>query len=459
MLWLLFVVLAAVAAPADAPHVVLVSMDTTRADALSCYGEMFRPTRGSGLITPEIDAVAAGGSRFEHFYATAPSTLSSHTTMLSGTDQHRHGVVRNGYPLPDEVVTLPQRLSGEGWDTIAVIGAGALESAMGLDRGFRVYDDEVSTLHGMMYQDNASGVVARTFAALDDRPDPNAPLFLFVHFYDPHTPYVPPKRHRERIVDPAYEGHAVASGASFVALTKAMRARKAPGQDAQRINELYLAEVAYMDEQIGVLLDGLEQRGFLDRALLVLVADHGETLADDPIYAWSHGSYVGHEVMRVPLIMRGYGLPVAQHAVVRRQASMTGLASTIERTIGLPTTLGTDFADLIQPGPRFDVDGWPGRPTRPVFVEATRPRHAEATDRWNNVTLHRGVFAGGWAAWSAPWRDQPLTFYDHRGVPESALMPTLEGLLEGWDAECPPYRTPQMAPSTEAALKALGYLE
>lgn len=456
MLWMLALTLAGAA---DRPHIVLVSMDTTRADALSCYGEMLSPTRGGSRVTPEIDDVAAEGIRFERFFATAPSTLSSHTTMLSGLDQHAHGVVRNGYPVSPDVRTLPQRLSDEGWDTIAVIGAGALESAMGLDRGFRHYDDHVSTLRGMMFQDRAEGVVARVFAALDARPERASPLFLFAHFYDPHTPYVPPHRHRKHIVDPEYAGSAIATGPRFAALTKKVRARAASGADVQHINELYLAEVAYMDEQIGVLLDGLEARGLLDHALVVLVADHGETLADNPVYAWSHGSNVNHEVMRVPLVMRGYGLMLAQRAVVRRQASMTGLAATIERAVGLEPTLGQDFYDLVRPGPVFDEDGWPGRPTLAAFMEATRPRHAEANRTWNNLPLHRGVFAGGWGAWRAPFAGRALTFYTHGRVPHPEVLRVLDAQLQAWDETTPPYRSPQMAPSTKAALEALGYVE
>lgn len=456
MLWTLSL---ALAGPPERPHVVLVSLDTTRADALSCYGALVGPGPGDRVITPNIDRLAAGGARFERFYATAPSTLSSHTTMLSGRDQHRHTVVRNGYQVPADVPTLPERLAGAGYDTIGVLGAKALEQPMGLDRGFRVYDDQVDLLRGIMYQDDAEGVVQRTFAAVDGRPDPLDPLFLFVHFYDPHTPYVPPRRHQERIVDPTYQGRAVAQGAPFQALTQAVRRGGGDPADVRHVNELYLAEVAYVDEQIGVLMAGLEARGLLEHALVVLVADHGETLVDDPVYAWSHGSYVGHEVMWVPLIVRGYGVPVAARAVVRRQASMVGLAGTVERLVGLEPRLGPDFAELLRPGPVFDVDGWPDRPTLPVFVEATRPRHAESSTKWNNLPLHRGVFAGGWGLWSAPWLGVGPTFYAERWAGHRDLRRALAELLAAWDADVPPHREAKMAPSTERALRALGYLE
>ena len=127
----------------DAPNIVLVTLDTTRADAISCYGVAPGPYRQDTLTTPVLDAVAADGVRFVRFMAHAPSTLSSHATLLTGLDPHGHEVVRNGYPLDPAHPSLAVRLAEQGWDTIAVLGASALERAMGLDRGFRIYDDGV----------------------------------------------------------------------------------------------------------------------------------------------------------------------------------------------------------------------------------------------------------------------------------------------------------------------------
>ena len=112
------------------PLVLLVSLDTTRADALSCYGALPGLGPTDPPMTPNIDAIAAEGARFEHFYANAPTTLSSHATMLTGLDPHGHAIVRNGFPLDPKHPTLQERLEAAGYDTIAVLGSAALESAI-----------------------------------------------------------------------------------------------------------------------------------------------------------------------------------------------------------------------------------------------------------------------------------------------------------------------------------------
>src|SRR5262249_52116767 len=154
-----------------------------------CYGIPPGPYRGAAETTPNVDALAAVGVRFDAFFAHAPSTLSSHASMMTGLDPHGHGVVRNGFPLGPDTPTLAERLRDDGYDTVAVVGSAALESAMGLSRGFRVYDDQQSVYLGPEYQSPAKEVVKRALAAVDSRPDPSQPMFLFVHFYDAHAPY------------------------------------------------------------------------------------------------------------------------------------------------------------------------------------------------------------------------------------------------------------------------------
>ncbi len=444
-----------------APNLVVVSLDTTRVDALSSYRVEHGPFRYDPVTTPVLDQLGAEGARFEWFWANAPTTLNSHATMFTGLDPHQHAVVRNGFPYDRDEPTLAERLGEVGYDRIAVLGAAALESQMGLNRGFRVYDDQMAVLMSIMYQDRAESVVHRTFQALDARPDPAQPLFLFVHLYDAHTPYVPPERMIDRHCDPTYAGPVTGQGKRFRSYVQQLRKDAADPVDVERVGCLYLAEVAYVDEQVGVLLEGLTERGLLDEAVLVVTADHGESLAESSPYAYSHGSNAAEEVMHVPLIVKGYGVPLAEQAVVTRHAAMPGLAPTLERALGLPRTLGShpDFYDLLRPGPTWDVDGWPERPTHVAMFEASRPRQRTSETDWNNLPLHRGIFAGGWGLWHAPFTKSGMHWYDGTVGVDAPMQPVLRGLLDAWDAAAPPHREEDLAPATHKALKALGYLD
>ncbi len=306
--------------PPKAPNLVLISLDTTRADALSCYGALADLGRAPGPVTPHIDALAADGLRLEHFYAHAPTTLSSHTSMHTGLDPHEHRVPRNGFPVPPELPTLAERLTGAGWQAIAVVGAAALERAMGLDRGFSVYDDRTTGKRGLMHQDSAEGVVDRALAHVAER-DRSRPLFLFVHLYDPHGPYEAPEPFASRFVDPDYAGPAPTGVGAVAPVKQALRA----GQDAAGLvswtASQYLAEVAYADAQIGRLLDSLRADGVLDHALVVVTADHGEVMSEPLRFAYSHGSDVSDHVTHVPLVMWGSGVPLGRGGVRSRRPS------------------------------------------------------------------------------------------------------------------------------------------
>jgi arylsulfatase A-like enzyme len=184
---------------APQPLVLLVSYDTTRADAVSAYGRI------SGT-TPNTDALAANGVRFDWALAPAPTTLCSHAAVFTGRDTHGSGVVANGYPLDRDIPVLAERLAAAGWETLAVVASSALERSMGLDRGFRVYDDDLSVHSPPRYEDPAANVTRRALAAVDAR-DRDRPLFLFVHYFDAHGPWNSASPQiRARFVDPAYAG-------------------------------------------------------------------------------------------------------------------------------------------------------------------------------------------------------------------------------------------------------------
>jgi len=437
-----------------APHVVVISMDTTRASALSCYELPTGIRRSIPQVTPNLDGLAANGTRFAHFYTHAPTTLNSHTTMFTGLDPHEHGVPSNGYPYTQPNSTFAERLKMEGYQTVAVVGASALEKAMGLDRGFDVYDDRLSQQHRKSYQDDASGVVQRVFQQLDGRQS-DTPLFLFVHFYDPHGPLTPPLAYRQAFVAGGAFTPLATQPWSRGAYMRRVQSGNATVADHELGTALYLAEVAYMDAQIGQLLKGLEARGFLNEALVVATADHGQNLAEHGRNAFSHGFDVHSSVMHVPLIIRGFGLSVPQGRVVQRTFGMSGLAPTMEALLGLPVRLGQarSFASALGPGPVWDQDGWPSRPTVPVFMEATRP-YMEESETWNNLQTARGVRIGGLKASVQP--SSPAAALSEHQPPWWGL---LTDMVQQWDLMAPNFREKQFAEDTQKALEALGYIE
>jgi len=450
-------------------NVVVISIDTTRADALSCYAEQshwgldFPPQSRPKPHTPVLDSLAAKGTRFAWALAHAPTTLSSHTSMLSGRDPHRHQVVRNGYPVPDDIPLVTERFAEAGWDTVAVLGSSALELKMALNRGFRDYHDPGPQPPGGMYMLPAEEVTRRALSRVDARAQAgtaDAPLFLFVHYYDPHMPWLfAPPAITSGFTDPAYSGYVDGSMQSVGRLTAERRQGTLRYGDARQARALYLSQVAYADQQVGVLLDGLGKRGLLDDTVVMVVSDHGEALDESATHPYTHGPSVALWDIHVPWIVRGFGSdnPVPQGVVVQQPVRLLDLAATASAAAGLGTAFG-DGSDL--------SPLWFGRqsgPQPPIFAEATKPMKAESTDRWNNLPFERAVVEGPTMSRLRPL-DRGLASL-HRVAPGAPGIDDIDRLkaqvklLQAWDAAAPPHRPAEYDAETEAALRSLGYLE
>ncbi|UCE27474.1 MAG: sulfatase-like hydrolase/transferase [Candidatus Coatesbacteria bacterium] len=253
-------------------NIILISIDTLRADALGCYG-------GEIAETPNIDGLAAGGVLFTECKTPTPLTLPSHTTMLTGTYPPYHGVHINDVAVPGDLVFLSEVLSDNGYGTAGIIGGFPLDDVFGFDQGFDYYDDDFivgtgSSLSG--FEKPANQVLARAETWVEENRD--GPFFLFLHFYDPHLLYSPPERFRTKY-------------------------REAP----------YFGEVAFVDSVLSGLLPMLETNGLDDRTLIILTSDHGESLEEhgEP----THGFYVYEATQHVPLIMYCPGLIPAGKAI------------------------------------------------------------------------------------------------------------------------------------------------
>ncbi len=253
--------------PADGP-IILISIDTLRADHLPAYGY-------TKVRTPNIDALAAAGTLFERAYSHAPQTLPAHTSILSGQLPFEHGVRDNvGFTVKPGQWLVQRGLHERGWPTGGFVSAYVLRAAVGLNQGFDTYDSELPPASG----ERSIGQVQRagddTLAAagtwLNAR-DQRKPFFLFLHLYEPHKPYTPPPRFS------SYEP--------------------------------YDGEIAYADEIVGRLFDRLRALDIYDRATIVLVADHGEGLGDHG--EQEHGLFLYNATTQVPLIVK---LPGQTHA-------------------------------------------------------------------------------------------------------------------------------------------------
>jgi arylsulfatase A-like enzyme/Flp pilus assembly protein TadD len=281
-------------------NLVIVTLDTTRADRLGAYGY-------ARALTPALDALAARGTLFEQALTSSPMTLPAHATLFTGLEPPEHGLMINGtHRLAVEEPTLAEILQTRGYRTAAFIGAFVLDSRFGLDRGFEVYDDDLRRSERQDIPERLSvsragdEVVDRALAWLRGVTHHTQPFFCWVHLYDPHYPY---RGHRELA--------ATALGES-------------PSYDA---------EVAFADVQVGRLLRFLREASQEERTLVVAVGDHGEGLGDHG--EAEHGYLLNEEVLRVPAIVSLPGR-LAQGHRVSGLVSLIDLWPTILEVLRIP---------------------------------------------------------------------------------------------------------------------------
>ncbi len=294
----------------DRPSFLLITLDTTRAEHLEPYG-------AENVETPALSELAENGIVFERAFATAPITAPAHASLLTGLYPRRHGIRDNlTHHLRDDVPTLAEWLSMAGYRTAAYVSAAVLERCYGLDQGFDVYDDRIrsSTTNfdrRMTLERRAGATTDRALAWLDTLGG-DEPYFLWVHFYDPHVPYSPPSPWAEEYRDQPYDG-----------------------------------EIAYMDSQIGRLLQHPRVGG--DDVMVMAVGDHGESLGEHD--ESTHGLLVYDSTIRVPWILRLPGGP-----------SGVRINAPISQVDLVPTVM-----DLLALDPKPDCEGLEGRSLVPIL--------------------------------------------------------------------------------------------
>lgn len=325
--------------------VVLITIDTLRADHLGIYGYPLE-------TSPRIDEWFGSGRIFERSYSAEARTAPSVASLLSGRHPQDHGI-RLFYQLAPEGLELIPDLLPEGYQTAAFVSNIVLtDEAMGIAEHFDHYDDFVSQRESkrVIFERNAERTNEAVLDWMRTERDPGRPLFLWVHYIDPHGPYRAPED-RPAEFEPA--------GERPIERERIARYMIEPGvKNGYEYVASYDEEIAYVDEHVGRLLDGLAGHLPLDDSLVVLTSDHGETMMEHERW-FSHGFNVYESIMRVPLLVRG---PGAAPGRIPHLVSGIDVAPTILKFAGAPVPAGWEGVDLLS-GAGLDAD-------RVVFAEA-----------------------------------------------------------------------------------------
>jgi choline-sulfatase len=396
-------------APRSAPNVLLVTIDTLRADHVGVYGH-------EAAVTPHLDALARRGTRFENVLAAVPLTGPSHATIFTGRYPPVHGVRDNVFfPFDDRHPTLATVLEERGYRTAAFVGAYPVGSSFGFARGFDHFDEgyHETPLHGEVAERPANEVVDAALAWLDEQADD--PFFMWVHVYDPHAPYDPPEPWDDRLEDP-YDG-----------------------------------EIAFTDAQLGRLFDRLREKGLEDDTLVVLLSDHGESLGQHN--EASHAILIYQATLRVPFILAGPGVPEGR---------------TVQDRVGsidvLPTVLGLLGAEAPPDLPGQDLrpllSGDPFEPG-PLYAESLFGRlhcHWAVLRAWvqDDWKLIEGAAPELYHLAEDPSESHNLVAREPERVEQmqKELRQALDRMAPGGDSA----RAVSLAPEEEEQLQALGYV-
>lgn len=419
---------------APPPHLLLISLDALRSDHLSSYG-YHRHT------TPFLDELAARGTRFSYASVNTHGTPSSHTTMLSSLYQETHRVwadpasgTRRAPSIPAEVELLQEILGREGWTTAAVTGGGWMSASYGFSRGFDFFSDEGRTA------DQGADLFVET---LGEALATGNPVFAFFHTYQVHSPYLPP------------EGYGTLFGEYSGAIEPTSEALRpfttTAGQHLEQSDFDYLVsqydgEIRFLDDSLRALFARLEDMGFLDNAVVLITADHGEEFGDHG--GLLHRGSLFEELVRVPFIVWGQGIPSG--VVDPTLVSAVDIVPTLLAAAGRGATPVMEGRDVLSGGGVAWAD-------QRIFAQYRDAIYSIRTPRFKLIEGaggHRMLF------------DLERDPRERRNiaVQQPDLTAALAAELETWRSARPrlddegPSRT-EIDPATEERLKALGYLD
>jgi arylsulfatase A-like enzyme len=351
------------AATTSAVHVdnlVLISIDSLRADRLGCYGQRHD-------TSPNIDRLAREGVRFANVTSTTSWTLPSHMSLLTGRYVLSHGVITQTDGLSPRVPTLAEAVRAAGLTTGGVVATLFLQPRYGFGRGFDYYDDSnvARTWYDELTAETAPGVTRQAINWL--RQQQNRRFFLFLHFWDVHYDYIPPPPY-DQMFDPGYRGSV--DGRNFMHNPAVKRGM--PERDLQHLLALYDGEIRWVDDHIGTVMATLSEMGVADRTAVIVTGDHGDEFFEHG--GKGHQRTLYREVVQVPLVMRIPGVAAGQ--VVQMPVSLVDVMPTVLELVGARAPAGLEGVSLVPElaghagDARRSVYGWLCNPQRTTDCEA-----------------------------------------------------------------------------------------
>lgn len=315
------------------PNILIVTVDTLRSDYLGCYGN-------SQIQTPNIDQLAQWGVLFKTAVCEMPTTTPSHASILTSLEPRVHGILTNSWTIRTTITTIPEILKAKGYSTAGFVSAFHLGRTLGFAQGFDAFDDNFTGL-----QRNATQVTDVTLNWLTK--NQTKPWFIWLHYFDAHTPYEPPAQFANLYPD-TNNGSKIY--ASFSQLSTMEEHKYTPTEkDIAHMKALYSGEISYIDAEFGRLLTSLRQQGLLNNTIIVLVSDHGECF-DHGIYA-NHDQSLYETAIRVPLLIAGPKSMLPQGKQINALARTVDIVPTILAMIKLKSDTfmqGKNLLPLIQ---------------------------------------------------------------------------------------------------------------
>lgn len=396
----------------DQPNVLMIVVDTLRADHLGCYGH-------EHATSSHIDDLAARGIVFARCYSTSSWTMPAVASMLSGLLPSQHGATTWTSKVDNQVPWLPEKMQAAGFHTMAVSSNPFLTRERGINRGFDVFDDQTvmaaaewsfpllkSKYKAMVLASTSATATRRAMELLLDRPA-DKPFFFLAHYMDPHADYAPPPPWDTKF-DSQYEG----------TITGHAQSQRfpvdIPPRDLQHVKALYDGEIAHTDASIGQLLEHVDALGLRKNTWIIVTSDHGEEFLEHG--QWFHGHTLFEEAVRVPLIIVPPSESESARGLrIKRPVSLVDLAPTLASLLGLefPSPVGVDLS------PCFD--GKPLAVDQTIWMETDLSLPLVAMVRGHQKVIAR------WRSGDGEKKLEPMYLFDLQSNPS-------EKLQEGKDA-------------------------